>query len=227
MLCLKIRFRNFFYKFIISEKMRKLNMNIIDMLKTTNSKNPLLISYERRTTYFLTFIEILEVLKKELSEKEILEIVITKLQLSKPTFDKNAYYQAATELSVVFHMFCYKHIVFGYEKRLLKDSEKQPECSVTTINNFVYNAEAKCPQRDFIDTEKKLIERRIVIKNVGRAPLKKDAEVNFNLLKRELESKDLNLNVVKFKNNDNKLKDFLVSANNKFPQADSPKELNL
>lgn len=207
-----------------------MELNFEEIFENTSDLNPLKISFNQQTNYFADFIDLLKDISKRMTEEDTKDLLFNKLQLNKNTFNENQYYQAATELCVIYHVFRLKKENFSYEKVVRNGVDpktgKQPECTTKTDEGFVFNVEAKSPERN---TEKipESESNRIYVANVGRADTK-DAAINqFNMLKNDLESCNENIEVLPKKNDDNKLKDYLYSAGDKFPTKTNDNEVNV
>lgn len=207
-----------------------MELNFEEIFENTSDLNPLKISFNQQTNYFDDFIDLLKDISKRMTEEDTKDLLFNKLQLNKNTFNENQYYQAATELCVIYHVFRLKKENFSYEKVVRNDVDpkkgKQPECTTETDEGFVFNVEAKSPER----SKKQNMEAGtecIYVANVGRADTKEVAESQFNMLKNDLESCNENLEVLPKKNDDNKLKDYLYSAGEKFPTKTNDNEVNV
>lgn len=207
-----------------------MELNFEEIFESTSDLNPLKISFNQRTNYFSDFIDLLQNIRKRMTENDTKELLFNKLQLNRSTFNENQYYQASTELCVIYHVFRLNEENFSYEKVVRDDVDqkrgKQPECTTKTEEGFVFNVEAKSPERN----KEKIPEsesNRIYVANVGRADTK-DAAINqFNMIKNDLESCNENLEVLSKKSDDNKLKDYLYSAGEKFPTEMNDNEVNV
>ena len=207
-----------------------MELNFEEIFKNTSELNPLKMSFIQDTGYFKDFVSLLVDLSRKMTEEDTKDLLFNKLQLNRNTFNENQYYQSATELCVIYHVYTLNKTNFNYEKVVRGDVDpktgKQPECTTKTDEGFVFNVEAKSPERN---TEKipESESNRIYVANVGRADTK-DAAINqFNMLKNDLESCNENIEVLPKKNDDNKLKDYLYSAGEKFPTKTNDNEVNV
>ena len=82
-------------------------------LESTNDANPIKVSFIQKSKYYLDFVETIPLLSSVLSDKDMEDIIINKLQLSKPAFDIDSFYEAATELSVILKMAQIPHNRFS------------------------------------------------------------------------------------------------------------------
>ena len=201
-----------------------------EIMKNTSDLNPLKISFLNDSDYFKDFVLLLCNISKRMTEEDTKDLLFNKLQLNRNTFNENQYYQSATELCVIYHVYTLNKANFNYEKVVKGDVDpktgKQPECTTKTDEGLVFNVEAKSPERNKEKIPESEI-NRIYVANVGRADTK-DAAINqFNMLKNDLESCNENLEVLPKKNDDNKLKDYLYSAGEKFPTKTNNNEVNV
>lgn len=207
-----------------------MELNFEEIMKNTSDLNPLKISFLNETDYFKNFVLLLCDISKRMTEEDTKDLLFNKLQLNRNTFNENQYYQSATELCVIYHVYTLNKANFNYEKVIRDDVDqkkgKQPECTTKTDEGFVFNVEAKSPERNKKQTHKTGT-NTIYVANIGRADTKEDAENQFNMLKNDLESCNEKLEVLSQKTDDNKLKDYLFSAGEKFPPVTSEKEVNI
>lgn len=202
---------------------RSFLQSIKSLMAVTSDNNLLKKSYLGKTKYFKDFILLIESLSQSMSDKELDDCLRNKLQLGKASFGKEAYFEAATELSVVSKIHSIPHDSFTYEKPVKSGTKKNPEC---TITNGVYtvNCEAKCPRIPKIEEPDNSDQKVLVMQSAGRVPAFFD---QFAELKEQLESNDPNLKMVLGKNKDNTMKDFLQSAHEKFADFRDENELNV
>lgn len=207
-----------------------MELNFEEIMKNTSDLNPLKISFLDETDYFKDFVLLLCDISKRMTEEDTRDLLFNKLQLNRNTFNENQYYQSATELCVIYHVYTLNKAYFNYEKVVRDDVDqkkgKQPECTTKTDEGFVFNVEAKSPERSQKQETDSGVEF-IYVANVGRADTKDIADNQFNILKSDLESCNENLKVLSKKSNDNKLKDYLYSAGEKFPPISSDNEVNV
>lgn len=207
-----------------------MELNFEEIMKNTSDLNPLKISFLNETDYFKDFVLLLCDISKRMTEEDTKDLLFNKLQLNRNSFNENQYYQSATELCVIYHVYTLNKANFNYEKVVRDDVDqkkgKQPECTTKTDEGFVFNVEAKSPERSQKQETDSGVEF-IYVANVGRADTKDIADNQFNMLKSDLESCNENLKVLPKKSNDNKLKDYLYSAGEKFPTKTSENEVNI
>ncbi|MCQ2589035.1 MAG: hypothetical protein MJ179_01295 [Treponema sp.] len=207
-----------------------MELNFEQIFQNTNDLNPLKISFQKKGNYFLDFLGIIQKIAPGLKKSEYEDLLFNKLQLGKNTFDEVQYYQYATELSVIFHAFCLEHTTFNYEKVVRDDVDpkkgKQPECTLTTKENFTFNIEAKSPKPDSLSKTTNG-NKVLYFVNVGRADSKIEANIFLEQMKKDLVAANPGLECFDIKNNDNKLKDYLYSAGEKFPTNKNNNEANI
>lgn len=192
-------------------------------LESTNDANPIKVSFIQKSKYYLDFVGTIPLLSSVLSDKDMEDIIINKLQLSKPAFDIDSFYEAATELSVILKMAQIPHNRFSYELPVRSGTNKNPECTIES-SGFIINAEAKCPRLPPVPKPVDDEQKMLVMKAAGRVP---DFFGQFEQLKNDLEATDKNLKMVVGKNKDNTMKDFLQSANEKFADYRNDDEINI
>lgn len=207
--------------------MRNMSLgNLESIIKQTSKDNPLVEAWQSNHTYYRDFINALNDLRTDLTDKQIQFLLRNKLQLGLETYEPEKYYQGATEISVVIKFHRLQHEEFHYEKPVSKNSRKQPECTIG-IEGFVFNIEAKCP--DLSNLLKIIIpgdnsEKKIILGGSARIP---NHEKYFAELTHSISESDSELAIFQKKNKDNTLKDFLCSAHEKFADYKSEQELNI
>lgn len=197
---------------------------LISLIKKSTENHPLKTAYKNKSSYFCNFIDFMIHLHKELSDTDCNAILIDKLQLSKSEFDENQYYEAATELTVIFHLYCIKHTRFEYEKTQKKGTDKQPECAVFSSTGCKFIAEAKCPVQENTHITSNQ-QQTLIFKNAGRANSKDEQKSFLDTMNADLSSQ--NVVIKQAKNTDNKMLDFLQSASLKFADETNNNELNI
>lgn len=140
--------------------------------------------------------------------------------------DKDQFLQSLME-TIVYRHFCRKGFSLSFDQLLNKKNKKDVDI-VARKNNIALNIEVKCPT-----TEEKN-EKNIVLRQVHRYYNSKEDNVYFSDSMEKLQNKiNFNLNQrnsekqMKIgKMQDNKLKDYLLSANSKFSLSNA-NELNV
>ncbi|WP_122614160.1 hypothetical protein [Pseudomonas viridiflava] len=152
-----------------------------------------------------------------LTQKELLALVEEKLRLSDPNPDEHQYLQAAAELTICAHFAKFFPDQFIYEDAV--NPPKDVDCSFQT-QGYKFNIEVKCANF----SKKHAIESATGFKlgSIGRGDgydqLFEDLGIIFGS-QGEILSKQPHM--------DNKLKDFLISADGKFAESPSARELNI
>ncbi len=198
-------------------------IEIKSLMSGTNNLNPLKISYSKNSRYYNDFILVLSKISIYLTEKEIRDLVVNKLQLSKSTYDQESYLEAATEISVIAKMASLPVDSFVYEKPIRTSTKKNPECTIKS-GKFTVNVEAKCPRIPELPKSENARQKILVMKSAGRVT---DFNRQFQALKTQLEDTNPDLFMVVGKNKDNTMKDFLQSAHEKFADFRDENELNV
>lgn len=182
--------------------------------------------------YFQEFLSAGESLHKVMSEKEFRrwyeERVFLKKGIAK--FDEKAFIQGAVETSVV-RFFAEKYPKdFKLEEIVGFDNKKNVECQLVT-DGCRYNVEVKCPSFCGYN-EVQEVEKVLKFSTMGRAPdWKTEKEYQISLgeeLKRvAVKSGEPLKGVIQMKTMDNNLKDFLISAHEKFGSVLDENEVNV
>lgn len=196
---------------------------IEELLKTTNDANPIKKSYLRRTRYYNDFRVVIDKLQSLLSESDVEDILTNKLQLSKAKYDKDTYFEAATEISVIYKIATIQNESFTYEKPIRSNTKKNPECTIHS-SGFIINVEAKCPKLPMVEEPDYDGQKVFVMKSAGRIP---GYFTQFEELKRDIEGNNQDVKMVAGKNKDNTMKSFLQSAHEKFADYRNDNELNV
>ena len=184
----------------------------LEKLKKADDKNPLKIAYDSQHIYYQNFIEVLKEFENYLTEKELKEL-IDKVQLGS-NFDYLRYLQFASEITVVYYILRYYNKGFKYEP--IYNGKKNPECSFEYKGKTI-NIEVKCPDLSSkIDADQKdnikIYPDRIP--NEIYPDFKKCLEDLMN----KIDLENSHYSGIKLeKRLDNKLKDYIISASNKFP----------
>lgn len=185
--------------------------NIIsEFLKQHNIKDENHPLYNLNSKYTKDFQDILKLVEDKLLPK-YLKRIISKFS-SCESYEPYVYAQEAVELSVIAHVLRNYNDEFKYEPQYNK--KKNPECSFKCGDRII-NIEVKCP--DCTKFYNNIKDKNILIKLPNRFFSKETIE-GLN---------DINCNYVgKIDLLDNKLKDYVESANAKFP-SDNNKYFNI
>lgn len=180
--------------------------DILDVIKNSKCKHPLLISKQDETQYWLDFLQLNEDYKKVLSDIEYSNF-IAKSRLDK-IIDSAQYLQFASESTIVDYVI---RKYEGFVNEPNYESKKNPECCFEYKGKTV-NIEVKTPDlRKRVEQEKN---ENIKIFPAERMPNKK---VLSDIVK-DIQEKITDGAKIEIQNRlDNKLKDYLLSAHAKFP----------
>lgn len=185
-----------------------INIMIEEKLKNTDDRNPIKIAYNMNLRYYNDFIELMEIFNNNLSDKEIKDLLTNKLLLGNK-YDKPHYLQAVSEVNLLYYVLRNYNNEFKYEPKY--NGNKNPECSFK-YNDTVINLEVKCPDL----TSKIESERMDGIKIFAPERMDQYKEVIFDII--DIVNTNSGCEKLReMKRFDNKLKDYLISASNKFP----------
>lgn len=159
-----------------------------------------------------------------------LATIAEKLILEKPSVDFDSYLQGVSEIMFYIY-FAQTGINFKHDVKLktreLDSNNKRKNVDLQAVHNgYVYNIEIKTPEQEVYNTE------AIYGKHAYRSVMsKEDADQSLNELTSLIAEGINNLgqvtDVIKLKMNDNKLKDYLSSAQIKFSIIVNTNELNI
>lgn len=188
----------------------KLNYVIKSNLENLSDNHPLKIAQEQNSEYYCGFIKFLMNFYKvnNDSDKNIKSIIAKIINCE--TNNIYRYLQVVSEFSVLNYVvekvINNKWENFIYEPKYNKN--KNPECSFK-IDDKIVNIEVKCPDMRKLHTEEDaFIKVEIPVRMDGYKRVEKEiSELN-------------NPNIALIHNQDNKLKDYLISAQSKFPLND-------
>lgn len=156
-------------------------------------------------------------LGNSLTQKELFALVQGKLRVSDPSPDEQQYLQAAVELTVCAHFAKFFPDQFIYEDAI--NPPKDVDCSFQSAG-YKFNIEVKCA--NFTKKHEVASAAGFTLGSIGRGDgyneLFEDLGVIFGS-----QGKNLALQP----HMDNKLKDFLISADGKFPVTPNQDELNV
>lgn len=153
-------------------------------------------------------------------QKDLAEILQKKFFIpADEKFDVETYFQSAAELSVQNHLKLNERASkFEIEKQVNppKNVEVYYEIGATRVS-----LEVKCP------VESQPSQESFVFKNVGRVSDRLENFGKFSELQNIIDNPDKDRKLEFAKNNDNKMKDFLVLANGKFSPDSGVDDLNV
>ncbi|MER2172291.1 MAG: hypothetical protein ABS938_16865 [Psychrobacillus psychrodurans] len=184
--------------------------SIENLIINASDRHPLKQAYLNNHRYYSDFIEVMSVFEENLTKKDY-KSLLKKLQFDKE-YDRQRYLQIVSELNVLYYVLRFHNNSFRYEPKY--NNGYNPECSFEFMKIDI-NIEVKCP-----NMEKRIAtEERDTLKifSAERVP-------NHKLMINEI-SKLLGPNIERSGYTgveetlrlDNKLKDFLKSAQDKFP----------
>lgn len=183
-------------------------------LEITNNQHPLKIAYKENAKYYKDFIKLLKDFECEITEKEIIEL-IDKLQLQS-NFNQPRYLQFASEITILYYILRRYNCNFKYEPTY--NGKKNPECSFRYRDKTI-NIEVKCP--DLSSKIESDMNNNMKVFLQGRVPSEYYSEakevMNYIIDNSNLHGSDYN-GVEIEKRLDNKLKDYIISAAEKFPK---------
>ncbi|WCL51057.1 hypothetical protein [Leptospira sp. GIMC2001] len=174
----------------------------------------LLPDFER---YFSLINDSLKLLEPKISKKQKNTILSSKLQANTVRLDLDQLIQNLCELDISSHFSSHFIETFIYEPKLNNFNNTDVDFSFSD-GNYKFNVEIKCPR----------ISHRHQLNQKSEIKVKAFERFDkfFEALK-TLQSIDTSLNFIDGKREDNSIKDFLISANNKFPIQSSDNEINI
>lgn len=182
------------------------------------------IAKESKSNYYNEFLESISKIKKIIPDKDFKVFWEDKMQLNKSKFDEKAFIQGACEIAVA-NYFSEKND-FKVEVQVNPNNKKDVDTQFKS-NGFTYNIEVKCASFDA--KEKVQNSDSFQFQTLGRFDNKNDI---INILSKALDEgltkqgKPLKPHA-ELKNMDNNLKDFLISAHEKFNPESDEKEINI
>lgn len=189
--------------------------NVIEFIEKADDNYPIKIAYKKKHRYYDDFISVLKKFEEIFSNKQFKELV-SKFQFNKP-FNQQRYLETVSEITILYYVLRHynENSKFIYEPTY--NGGYNPECSFVYINRTV-NLEVKCP-----NLEKRLkSESRKTLKlfPAERIPNYKDIINELSGIIENRVQKDNYSGVEEETRLDNKLKDFLVHSQKKFPSSD-------
>ena len=181
---------------------------IAELVEHSKVEHPIFISAKENRKYWKDFLLLTKDFREKLSEKEYREF-LSKSKLDKQ-IDIGQYLQFASEVTVT------DYILRNFEEFVNEptyDTRMNPECSFKYQGRTV-NIEVKCP-----DYTKRRTQENVDVKTFAadRLPNKEVLQDVTKIIDEKLPE---NETVGIIDRLDNKLKDYLVSAHNKFPTSD-------
>jgi len=194
--------------------------------KISDSSHYLLKSKDEQSEYYANFTKVILPLKEKLTEKQFEDLLINKLQMKNASFDEKAFIQIACETTVNAYFARKYPTSFAYEKKLKLTNKKNVECQVRSYY-FTYNIEVKCA--DFEAKEKIENQDSFKFSTYGRIDDYKEAmkEIGEMMIEGQKRKGDVPKPLLEQRKMDNNLKDFLISANEKFDSIPNENEVNI
>ncbi len=185
-------------------------MDIESLVKGADDDFPLKQALLGRHRYYADFLNTMLIFQKNLTKKEY-ESVLKKFQFSKK-YDRQRYLQTVSEINVLYYILRIYNNQFKYEPKY--NNGYNPECSFE-FGGKIINLEVKCP-----NMEKRIEEEQrdtVKIFSAERIP-EHQAIINelTNIIEPNLKNNGFS-GIGEIHRMDNKLKDFLISAQAKFP----------
>jgi hypothetical protein len=176
--------------------------------------------------YYKSFTDNLPFLEKKLNNKQFEELLKNKLQLSLSNFSEKQFIQSACETTVNSYFAKNFKDSFGYEVQVNPNNKKNVECQFKE-SEFTYNVEVKCPNFGTKETIDAM--NAFKVGTFGRIDDYKDMldELNETLTDAQKKKGEDIKPIVETKKMDNNLKDFLISANEKFNPNSAETEVNI
>lgn len=188
-------------------------MDIEDLVKNIDDNHPLKQAYLCRHRYYTDFLNTMGVFRKNLTKKEYVNI-LKKFQFNK-AFDEQKYLQVVSEINVLYYILRFYNNHFKYEPKY--NNGYNPECSFSFQSKTI-NLEVKCPNmQNRLEAEQRDMVKIFLPERIP------NHESIVNGVKSVIEPNLKNLEITgseELNRMDNKLKDFLISAQAKFPVSD-------
>jgi hypothetical protein len=203
-------------------------MGFKTQIKSIQNKNHYLCKANSlHSRYLEECIDVLDILNRSLKPKKMRTLLVSKLQFHMEKFNEPQYIQEACELSVSSYFAKKFPETFVYEDNVNPANNSDVDCSFKD-SEFKFCIEVKCAE--FANSPKNTqIGNRFKIGSAGRLQnFFSDVGKLTSLMNTGLQESDEQLvNFEVEKNKDNNLKDFLVSANNKFDPNSSKQIINV
>lgn len=186
-------------------------MKFIEMISNIkNAEHYLKIPSEYLESYSHGLFEVLAVLETRVKAGKFKDLISKKLQVSLGNFDESQYIQSACELTVLSNYVNRSDIEFTYEKNISGSTDVDLSIRVDGVN---YNIEVKCPSYNHVNSEAGSVE--CIFTNRAES-LEEKNKVVMAISQKLAEEK---ISVVEGKNLDNKMKDYLLSVQEKVDSA--------
>ena len=197
-----------------------------NLAKSSIDNHYLRLALSANRSYWDGFVKAIEPLKYLLNARKFDDLIINKLQLGLQQFEEKQFIQIACETTVTSYFARKYPTTFLYETRAKVTTKKDVDCSYTD-GAYKYFIEVKCP--DFKEKERISAQDGFKISAAGRIPNFGDsfADLSGMLAEGQKNIGETPKAVLRQKNMDNNLKDFLVSAHEKFNDASKDDEVNV
>ncbi|MDR6193097.1 hypothetical protein [Siphonobacter sp. SORGH_AS_0500] len=195
---------------------------LLQIIDDAKEEHLLKKSTTQNKDYHKSFIDNILPLINNLTQSKVSDLLTNKLQLSSSRYNEHEYLQLACESTIVSYFANLFNENFIYEPKLNQGSDKNVECSFTH-KGVKYNIEVKTP-----DYREQRIEGNPQFFSLGRLP-----EEHRKLAEHVMEgvrnvANDANIpQYQNFKRLDNKLKDYLLSAQEKFSNNSTHNDVNI
>jgi hypothetical protein len=162
------------------------------------------------------------------SNVSVLKKISEKLCINKQSFKMDSYLEGVSEVMQYIH-FAKLGIPFIPDVKLrlgeATDKDKDVDLQIK-INSFAFNIEVKTPEQE-IYSENTLKGRYAYRTSQTKEEVNEVMNEVKSILTQGINTQGLNLSVLQQKTQDNKMKDYLSSAQSKFPLESDVRELNI
>ena len=205
------------------------NIDVQVKEKIKDETHYLLKSKNFYTEYFDGFKNSIDSIKTLISNNSLKDLLNNKFQIRDSVFKEKAFIQTACETTINAYFAKKYPETFKYEEKLNPSNNKDVDCGFTD-GEFKYNVEVKCS--DFDSKEAADSQHAFKLGAAGRIPgFENEFETISQYIKKgreNLEEEDpAPKDVIKSKNMDNNMKDFLLSAHEKFSPSPLECEVNI
>lgn len=202
-------------------------MDIENKLQSINDENHYLLkAFSEKLSYYDSFKRSINELTPKITEKQLEDLLTNKLQIKQGAFTEKPFIQSACETSVNSYFAKNFEKTFQYELKVDPSSNKNVECQIKDVD-YTYNIEVKCSSFE----AKENIDKIDAFKfgTYGRMEDYKDSmkEIGDLMVEGQKKSGKEVKPLIELKKMDNNLKDFLVSANQKFNTTPNEIEVNI
>lgn len=203
-----------------------MGMALEKLIESCTADHYLRLARSTANRYWTEFVETVYVLERSISPRHFDDLCNNKLQMSQVRFDEKQYIQIACETTINSYFASRFPDSFRYEPKTRANTKKNVDCSYSDAG-YKYFIEVKCA--DFKAKEMITSQDGFKISTFGRLP---DYASVLNELTQMLHEGQKTLEappkpVLRQKNMDNTLKDFLISAHGKFNECSSDNEVNI